>query len=43
MAGLATVLSTAWLARGAKKMNAQIPERLEEIDRIIKEYDANKS
>ena len=43
MAGLATVLSTAWLAKGARKMNAQIPQRLEEVDRIIKEYDANRS
>ena len=43
MSGLATVLSTAWLAKGAKKMNAQIPQRLEEVDRIIKEYDASKS
>jgi hypothetical protein len=43
MAGLATVLSTAWLAKGARRMNAQIPQRLEEVDRIIKEYDASRS
>jgi len=43
MAGLATALSTAWLAKGARKMDKQIPERLAEIDRIIAEYDASKS
>ncbi len=43
MAGLATVLSTEYLNIGARKMKKQIPERLAEIDRIIKEYDASKS
>lgn len=43
MSGLATVLSTAYLAKGAKKYNKEIPQRLAEVDRIIKEYDANKS
>ncbi len=43
MSGLATALSTAWLARGAKRMEKEIPQRLAEIDRIIKEYDAGKS
>ena len=42
MSGLATVLSTAWLARGARKMNAQIPQRLAEVERIIEEYDAGR-
>ncbi|MBQ7621499.1 MAG: hypothetical protein IJV02_03700, partial [Candidatus Methanomethylophilaceae archaeon] len=42
MAGLATVLSTAWLARGARRMNAQIPQRLAEVERIIEEYDAGR-
>lgn len=43
MSGLATTLSTAYLRRGAKKMIKQIPERLAEIDRIIREYDASKA
>jgi hypothetical protein len=43
MAGLATALSTAWLAKGARKMNADIPRRLAEVDRIIQEYDAQRS
>jgi len=43
MSGLATVLSTAYLNIGARKMNKQIPERLAEIDRIISEYDAGKA
>jgi len=42
MSGLATVLSTAWLNRGARKMDKGIPERLENIDRIIREYDASR-
>ena len=42
MAGLATVLSTAWLAKGARRMNAQIPQRLAEVERIIEEYDAGR-
>lgn len=43
MAGLATALSTAWLAKGARKMEKQIPERLAEVDRIIAEYDASRA
>jgi hypothetical protein len=43
MSGLATVLSTMWLERGAKKMTKLIPQRLAEVDRIIKEYDAGRS
>jgi len=43
MAGLATVLSTEYLAIGARKMRKQIPQRLENIDRIIKEYDASRA
>ncbi len=43
MSGLATVLSTAYLNIGARKMNKQIPERLAEVDRIISEYDAGKA
>lgn len=43
MAGLATALSTAWLNRGAKKMNEKIPERLVEVERIIADYDASRA
>ncbi len=42
MSGLATVLSTAYLAIGARKYNADIPNRLAEVDRIIQEYDASR-
>ncbi len=43
MCGLGTVLSTAWLAKGARKLDKEIPQRLAEIDRIIAEYDAGKN
>ena len=43
MSGLATVLSTAFLAKGARKYNKEIPQRLAEVDRIIQEYDSNRS
>lgn len=39
---LATVLSTAYLWKGARNMNAHAEERLEQIDRIISEIDARK-
>ncbi len=38
---IATVLSTSFLKKGEKKMIPMIPERLELIDSIIKEVDAN--
>lgn len=43
MAGLATVLSTEYLNIGARKMIKKIPERLQEVDRIISEYDASRN
>lgn len=43
MCGLGTVLSTAWLARGAKRNTAEIEQRLERIDKILADYDAKKS
>ncbi len=43
MSGLATVLSTEYLNIGARKMIKKIPERLAEIDRIIKEYDESRA
>ena len=41
--GLATVLSTAYLAKGARRFNANIPERMAEVERIISEYDAGRN
>lgn len=37
---IATVLSTSFLKSGQEKMIPQIPERLEHIDRLIKEIDS---
>ncbi len=42
MSGLATVLSTQYLAIGARKYNKMIPERMAEVERIIAEYDATR-
>ncbi len=38
---IATILSTSYLKKGEEKMIPMIPERLELIDSIIKEVDAN--
>ena len=42
MSGLATVLSTQYLAIGARKYDRMIPERMAEVERIIAEYDATR-
>lgn len=39
---LATILSTAFLKKGAIDMKSRIPERLEKIDRIIAKIDAER-
>ncbi len=41
MSFIATILSTSYLKKGAKKMIAKIPDRLSNIDKIIREVDAN--
>ena len=38
---IATILSVSYLKKGARKMTASIPERMNAIDEIIKEVDAN--
>ena len=38
---LATILSVSYLNKGSAKMCSKIPERMELIDEIIKEVDAN--
>ena len=43
MSGLATALSTAYLAIGARKYTKDIDNRLANVDRIIREYDAGKN
>ncbi len=38
---IATILSTSYLKKGAREMTARIPNRLSNIDRIVREVDVN--